>query len=75
MPRATVVHVITQLELGGAQEIALLFCRHLARRDFDVHLVAGRGGMLDDEARRSPGISFHHDDHLVRTVRPAEDLR
>lgn len=75
MPRATVVHIITQLELGGAQEIALLFCRHLARHDFHVHLVAGRGGILDDEAGRSPGISFHHDDHLVRPVRPAEDLR
>jgi len=73
--RATVVHVITQLELGGAQEIAMLFCRHLAKRNFDVHLVAGRGGMLDDEATRLPDVTFHHADDLVRPVDPMRDAR
>jgi glycosyltransferase involved in cell wall biosynthesis len=75
MARATVVHVITQLELGGAQEIAMLFCRHLAQRGFDVHLVAGRGGILDDEAIAIPAVSFHHDDNLVRAIDPPHDLR
>ncbi len=70
----TVVQIITQLELGGAQEIALIFCRHLRDRGFDVHLVAGRGGMLDDEARRELGDSFHQDDSLARAVRPLDDL-
>jgi glycosyltransferase involved in cell wall biosynthesis len=70
----TVVQIVTQLELGGAQEIALLFCRHLRERGFDVHLVAGRGGMLDDEAREILGDAFHHDDFLARTVRPLDDL-
>jgi glycosyltransferase involved in cell wall biosynthesis len=72
--RATVVHVITQLELGGAQEIAMLFCRHLATRDFDVHLVAGTGGLLDEEARSLPGVSFHYDDSLARELRPLRDM-
>jgi glycosyltransferase involved in cell wall biosynthesis len=71
--RATVVHVITQLELGGAQEIAMLFCRHLATRGFDVHLVAGKGGLLDEEARHLPGVSFHYDDSLARELRPLRD--
>jgi glycosyltransferase involved in cell wall biosynthesis len=75
MTRATVVHVITQLELGGAQEISILFCRHLSRRGFDVHLVAGRGGILDDEARAIDGVSLHHDENLVRPVDPLRDLR
>jgi glycosyltransferase involved in cell wall biosynthesis len=72
--RPTIVQIITQLELGGAQEIALLFSRHLRERGFDVHLVAGRGGMLDDEARQTFGDAFHQDDLLARTVRPLDDL-
>ena len=75
MARATVVHVITQLELGGAQEIALLFCRHLSRADFDVHLVSGPGGLLDEEAGRIPRVSLHVEDHLVRPIRPMKDWR
>jgi glycosyltransferase involved in cell wall biosynthesis len=72
--RPTIVQIITQLELGGAQEIALLFSRHLRERGFDVHLVAGRGGMLDDEARQTFGDAFHQDDLLARDVRPLHDL-
>jgi len=71
---ATVVHVITQLELGGAQEIALLFCRHLAQRGFDVHLIAGTGGLLDSEAARIPDVSTHFDESLARAVNPRRDL-
>jgi glycosyltransferase involved in cell wall biosynthesis len=67
--------MITQLELGGAQEVAMLFCDHLRSRDFDVHLVAGRGGVLDGEAARMPGVAFHYDDHLVRPVAPLSDCR
>src|ERR1051325_10060570 len=74
MARATVVQVITQLELGGAQEIAILFCRHLSERGFDVHLVAGRGGLLDAEAAKIPRVSLHHDEHLGRPVNPLRDL-
>jgi glycosyltransferase involved in cell wall biosynthesis len=73
-PLPAAVHIITQLELGGAQEIALLFCRHLRTVGFDVHLVAGHGGMLDGEARQMLGDAFHHDANLARTVRPLDDL-
>ena len=68
------MHVITQLELGGAQEIAMLFCRRLATRGFDVHLVAGNGGLLDDDARALPDVSFHHVDRLARELHPLRDL-
>jgi glycosyltransferase involved in cell wall biosynthesis len=74
MAQATVVHIVTQLELGGAQEITLLFCRHLAERGLDVHLVAGRGGLLDAEAERIPALSVHFDDSLVRAVNPRQDV-
>lgn len=74
MAKPTVAHVVTQLELGGAQEITLLFCRHQIARGLDVHLVTGRGGLLDAEAEKIPGLSIHFDDSLVRTVDPLSDL-
>ena len=43
----TVVHVITKLELGGAQENTLYTCQHLDRDRFRVVLVYGPGGLLD----------------------------
>jgi glycosyltransferase involved in cell wall biosynthesis len=49
--RARVVHAITRLELGGAQENTLFCVAHQDRSRFAVGLVAGRGGVLDDEAR------------------------
>jgi glycosyltransferase involved in cell wall biosynthesis len=75
MPRATIVHVITLLELGGAQEITLLTCGALDRERYDVHLVTGRGGLLDREAEAIPELSVHFLADLVREIRPAADAR
>jgi len=75
MRRTTVVHVITLLELGGAQEITLFTCATLDRERFDVHLVTGLGGMLDPEARLIPGLQLHFAENLVREIRPASDGR
>ncbi|MBI2962859.1 MAG: glycosyltransferase family 4 protein [Deltaproteobacteria bacterium] len=75
MNRATVIHVITELELGGAQEITLFTCRHLDRRRFEVHLITGRGGLLDADARAIPDLFLQFDDHLGRAVNFASDLR
>lgn len=49
-PRYRIAHVITRLELGGAQQNTLYCTRHHDRERFEVDLVAGRGGLLDDEA-------------------------
>ncbi|MGH7857503.1 MAG: glycosyltransferase family 4 protein [Candidatus Binatia bacterium] len=73
-PSVTVVQIITQLELGGAQEIALSFCRDLDRDRYRMHLITGPGGLLDDEARSIPGLGFEHEPHLVRELRPATDV-
>lgn len=69
-----ILHVITKLELGGAQQNTLHTCRELARRGHDVLLVAGPGGMLDDEAARGP-FRFLPLPVLVREIRPWSDLR
>jgi glycosyltransferase involved in cell wall biosynthesis len=68
-----VLHVITRLELGGAQQNTLFTCRRLAEQGLDVTLASGPGGLLDDEAAAGP---YRHVvvRSLVREIRPARDL-
>src|SRR5262245_43530989 len=73
--RAKVLHVITQLELGGAQQNTLYTCAHLDRRRFEPLLACGPGGILDDDARALPGVPVTFVPSLVRPVSPASDVR
>ena len=50
-----VCHVITGLELGGAQEVAMHVVSGLDRSRFRPVLLAGPGGLLTDEARALDG--------------------
>lgn len=68
-----VVHVITQLELGGAQENTLYTCEHLDRARFEVSLVYGPGGILDAEAERIPNLERIAVPELIRFVRMGQD--
>lgn len=70
-----VVHVITRLELGGAQRNTLYTVEHLDPERFRKALVTGRGGRLDGEARAGRSFNVHFIDSLVRPVRPWSDLR
>ena len=72
-PRARVVHVITMLEWGGAQENTLYTVESLDPERFDRVLVAGRGGLLALAAARINGCRFVPVDVLVREVRPLSD--
>jgi glycosyltransferase involved in cell wall biosynthesis len=69
-----VCHVITALELGGAQDNTLHTVRGLAP-PFRASLIAGPGGLLDDEARAIPGVEVWFERSLVRPIRPFTDLR
>lgn len=69
-----ILHVITMLELGGAQRNTLHTCRRLAERGHDVILAAGPGGLLDAEASQGPQ-RFVPLPHLVRPISPWRDLR
>lgn len=69
--RVRVCHVITQLELGGAQENTLYTVSHLAP-PFHPILVCGRGGLLDTEAR-GLGVPVRFVPSLVRPIRPHLD--
>lgn len=67
-----VCHVITKLELGGAQANTLYTCAHLDPQAFEVVLVTGRGGILDKEAAKLPRTVFCP--WLVRPVNPLKDF-
>ncbi len=69
------VHLITQLENGGAQRNTLLSCAAQARAGHRVTLLAGAGGMLDADAARLPGVDFVPLPELLHPVRPRADWR
>jgi glycosyltransferase involved in cell wall biosynthesis len=69
-----VCHLITTLELGGAQDNTLHTVRGL-RAPFQASLIAGPGGLLDEEARCIPGVEVRFERSLVRPIRPWRDLR
>ncbi len=74
-PRHRIAHVITRLELGGAQQNTLYSTAHHDRARFDVSLIAGAGGILDDEARRIPDAHVDIVPWLSHPVSPARDFR
>ena len=67
-----VCHVITRLDLGGAQENTLYTVAHL-RPPFRARLLCGPGGFLDDETRRR-GLPVVFVPALVRPIRPWSDV-
>jgi glycosyltransferase involved in cell wall biosynthesis len=75
LTRVPVVHVITLLELGGAQQNTLDTVARLDRARFAPQLVCGEGGVLDDEARALPDVPVTFLPDLVRPIHALRDLR
>jgi glycosyltransferase involved in cell wall biosynthesis len=73
--RARVIHIITRLELGGAQQNTLFTVSHLDRERFSAALWSGEGGMLDQDAGNLSGVEFRKVPPLLREISPANDLR
>lgn len=69
-----VVHIITKLELGGAQQNTLYTVTHLDRKDFTPVLITGTEGVLVDEARKVPDLRSFFLPSLVREISPFKDL-
>ena len=72
--RYRIAHVITLLELGGAQQNTLYSVRHHDRERFEVELIAGAGAQLDEEAQSIPDAQVHLVDWLPHPIRPGQDL-
>lgn len=50
-PPITVVHIITKLELGGAQKVCLMLCKDLPLFNVRTILISGAQGTLVNEAQ------------------------
>ncbi len=71
--RTRVCHIITKLELGGAQRNTLYTVANLDPDRFEAVLITGSEGPLVAEALAS-GRQVHLVDSLVREISPASDL-
>jgi glycosyltransferase involved in cell wall biosynthesis len=69
-----VLHIVTRLELGGAQQNTLYTVQHLDPGRFETVLFCGRGGLLDD-AVLGGSVRTIFVPGLVRPIRPWSDLR
>ncbi|MBI5873231.1 MAG: glycosyltransferase family 4 protein [Candidatus Omnitrophica bacterium] len=69
-----VLHIVTQLELGGAQKNALDILSHLDRLKYEIHLISS-DGLLSAQARAIPGLRFRSIDFLKRAPGLFSDLR
>ena len=73
MPK--VFHVITKLELGGAQKVTLMTLERLPRDRYEVGLVSGPEGLLRERAESIPDLDLFWIPTLAREIRPWKDLR
>lgn len=74
MEKIKVCHVITKLELGGAQKVALHIVSGLDREKFIPVLITGKGGLLDKEAAELKGVRVYFISTLIRQIRPCRDV-
>lgn len=71
--RPKIVHLITRLELGGAQQNTLYCVKHHDRKRFRVGLWAGEGGILDARARALSEADVRIVPWLVHPIDPVKD--
>ncbi|HEY5037567.1 MAG TPA: glycosyltransferase family 4 protein, partial [bacterium] len=72
--RLKIAHIITRLELGGAQQNTLYCCANHDRKKYDVLLISGTGGYLDPEARKIKDCRTYFLPELKHPLRPWWDL-
>ncbi len=68
-----VLHIITRLELGGAQKNALAILTNLPQDKYEAHLLTS-SGLLEDEARAIPGLRLKLLPFLRRRPNPILDI-
>lgn len=71
--KSRVVHIITKLELGGAQVNTVYTYQNLDPENFDAWLIAGPGGILDDKVEKKE--RFLTASHLARRLNPVKDFK
>lgn len=77
MNRRKVVHVITRLDFGGAQQNTLWTTQNLDPKKWEVILICGKGGFLESagiEASQKSGFRLFFIPSLRREINPFYDL-
>jgi glycosyltransferase involved in cell wall biosynthesis len=75
MKSVQVVHIITKLELGGAQQNTLFTIAHLDRKYFRPYLITHNEGILLSEAVALNGVKTFLLPELIREINPLMDMR
>lgn len=70
-----IVHIITKLELGGAQQNTLFTVAHLNREHFQPYLITNDEGILVSEAMALRGVTTFLLPELIREINPLMDIR
>jgi glycosyltransferase involved in cell wall biosynthesis len=68
MEKKNIAIVITRLDLGGAQQVAIYLAQNIDRKKYNVHLICGRGGYLDEEAKKIKDLKLAFLDELIHPV-------
>ncbi len=74
MSKQHLLTIITKLELGGAQQVALNTLRLLPKDQYRCFLISGQGGLLDQEARQLENVEVHLWRGLKHPIRPWADV-
>lgn len=74
-PPVGIAHIITKLELGGAQLNTLFTVEHLDPVHYRRILITGEQGLLDERAARLPGVEWYRIPSMSRRIQPVADLR
>ncbi|MDP3143643.1 MAG: glycosyltransferase family 4 protein [Candidatus Omnitrophota bacterium] len=72
--RINILHIITQLDLGGAQKNVLSILSGLDDKKYNKHLIASADGILLEDARKIPGLNLLCLSSLRRSVSLPLDL-
>ncbi len=72
--RYHVLHAITKLELGGAQENTLYTLQNLSRERYNLFLAANDEGILIEKAKELRGVKTFFIPELIRPINPIKDL-
>lgn len=74
MKKTKVLHIITHLPIGGAQDNTLITIEYLDRTRYDVHLLCNRSGEWVSRAESINDIKIHYIKELVREINPFCDV-
>ncbi len=73
MTKIKVAHIITKLELGGAQINTLYTFQNLDDSQFEAYLLSGPGGILTEKVENNPNFFIIKD--LARPINPLKDIK